>query len=176
MNILITILLVIAGIIALILVIAAFTKKKYNIQCETIINAPLQKVFDYIKQLKNWDNFNERAVADPSKKNEFKGTDGTIGFIYAWNGNRKVGEGEKEIMSIEEGKKIETEIRFVRPFTATGQTGMVTEHVSADQTKVTMSNTSKIKYPLNFLLLLVEKGIAKDMNTSLSVLKTILEK
>lgn len=65
MNILITILLVIAAIIALLLIIALFTKKEYNIHCEIIINAPQQKVFDYIKQLKNWDNFNERAVADP---------------------------------------------------------------------------------------------------------------
>ena len=78
MNIVITILLVIASIIALLLIMAAFTKKAYYIQCEMIINAPLQKVFNYVKYLKNWDNFNERAVADPSKKNEFKGTDGTV--------------------------------------------------------------------------------------------------
>ena len=176
MNILITILLVIAGIIALLMIIALFTKKEYYIQCEIIINAPLQKVFDYLKLLKNWDNFNERAVADPSKKNEFKGTDGTVGFIYGWSGNKKVGEGEKEIKLISEGKKIETEIRFVRPFTAVGHTNMSTESISETQTKVTLSNASKIKYPLNILLLMVEKGIAKDMDTSLSSLKNILEK
>ena len=164
MNILITILLVIAGIIALLLIIALFTKRGYNIHCEILINVPLQKVFDYIRQLKNWDNFNERAVADPSKKNEFKGTDGTVGFIYAWNGNKKVGEGEKEIKNIVEGKKIETEIRFVRPFTLIGYTNMATESVSDNQTKVTFSNASTLKYPLNILLLMVEKGIAKDMD------------
>ena len=176
MNTLITILLVIAGIIALLLIIALFTKKGYNIQCEIIINAPLQKVFDYLKLLKNWDNFNERAVADPGRKNEFKGTDGTVGFIYAWSGNKKVGEGEKEIKAIVEGKKIETEIRFVKPFTVTGYTNMSTESVSGNQTKVTLSNASTLKYPLNILLLMVEKGIAKDMDTSLSTLKNILEK
>ena len=176
MAISITILLVIAGIISLLLLIAFFMKKGYNIQCEIIINAPLQKVFDYIKQLKNWDNFNERAVADPSKKNEFKGTDGTVGFIYAWSGNKKVGKDEKEIKSISEGKKIKTEIRFVKPFVAIGYTNMVTESVSGNQTKVIFSNASILKYPLNILLLIVEKGIAKDMDTSLSSLKNILEK
>ena len=176
MNILITILLAIAGIIALLLIIALFTKKEYYIRCEIIINAPLQKVFDYIKLFKNWDNFNERATADHNKKTEFKGTDGTVGFIIAWNGNKKVGEGEKEIKAIVEGKKIETEIRFVRPFTAVGYTNMTTESVSANQTKVTLSNASKIKYPFNILLLVVEKRIAKDMDTSLATLKNILEK
>ena len=176
MNILITILLAIAGIIALLLLIALFTKKGYNIHCDTIINAPLQKVFAYLKQLKNWDNFNERAVADPSKKNEFRGTDGTVGFIYAWSGNKKVGEGEKEIKFISEGEKIETEIRFVKPFIAIGHTTMVTEQVTDTQTKVLFSNASTLKYPLNFLLLFVEKRIAKDMDESLSTLKNILEK
>ncbi len=176
MNILITILLVIVGIIALLLIIALFVKKEYYIQREIIINAPLQKVFDYIKQFKNWDNFNERATADPSKKEEFKGTDGTVGFIIAWNGNKKVGEGEKEIKKIVEGKTIETEIRFVRPFTAIGHTNIGTESVSGNQTKVTFSNSSKIKFPFNIMLLMVEKHITKDMDTSLSTLKNILEK
>ena len=176
MNILITILLVIAGIIALLLIIALFTKKEYYVHREIIINAPLQKVFDYIKQLKNWDNFNKWAMADPDMKREFKGTDGTVGFIYAWNGNKKAGEGEKEIKAIVEGKTFEWEIRFVRPFTAIGNTSMGTESVSGNQIKVTFSNASKIKYPLNILLLVVEKGIAKDMDKSLSSLKDILEK
>src|SRR3954462_13646358 len=102
MNILIIILLILAGIIVLLLSIAIFTKKGYHIQRDIAINAPLPKVFDYIKQIKNWDAFNERATADPSRKNEFKGKDGTVGFIYAWSGNKKVGEGEKEIMNIVE--------------------------------------------------------------------------
>ncbi|MEP7197086.1 MAG: SRPBCC family protein [Saprospiraceae bacterium] len=176
MNILSTILILIAAIIVLLLIVALFTKKGYHIQRDIIINAPLEKVFEYIKQLKNWDNFNERAVADPSKKNEFKGIDGTVGFIYAWSGNKKVGEGEKEIMSISEGKKIETEIRFRKPFTLIGYTNMLTESISENQTKVTCSNASTLKYPLNILLLIVEKGIAKDMDISLATLKSILEK
>lgn len=175
MNIFITILLVIVGILSLLLIIALFTKKGYHIQCEMIINAPLQKVFDYVKFLKNWDNFNERAVADPSKKNEFKGTDGTVGFIYAWSGNKKVGEGEKEIKFISEGERIDTEIRFVKPFALTGFTNMFTESVSANQTKVRYSNASTLKYPLNILIPMVEKGIIKDMDISLAALKAILE-
>ncbi len=176
MNILITLLLVVAGAIVLILIVALFTKKEYNVRCEIIINAPLKKVFDYIKQLKNWDNFNERATADPNVKREFKGADGTVGFIYAWNGNKKVGEGEKEIKVITEGKSFEWEIRFVRPFNAIGFTKMGTESVSDNNTKVTLSNSSKIKFPFNIMLLMVEKMIAKDMLISLSVLKNILEK
>jgi hypothetical protein len=176
MNILITILLVIAGIIALLLIIALFMKKEYYVQREISISAPLQKTFDYIKQLKNWDNFSKGAMEDPDRKREFKGTDGTVGFIYAWNGNKKAGEGEKEIKVIVEGKTMEWEIRFVRPFTAIGYTKMVTESISDNQTKVMLSNSSKIKYPLNIMVPMVEKMLPKDMDTSLLSLKSILEK
>ena len=176
MNIIITILLKIAGIIALLLIIALFTKKKYYVQREIIINAPLQKVFGYIKQLKNWDNFNKWAMADPDMKREFKGTDGTVGFIYAWNGNKKAGEGEQEIKNLVDGKTIETEIRFVRPMVSIAYANMSTESQSETQTKVTWSNAGKMPFPMNIMVTMVEKMLAKDMDTSLLNLKNLFEK
>src|SRR3954468_599291 len=116
MNIVIIILSIVASIIALLLIIAIFTKKEYYTHSEIIIHAPQQKVFDYLKKIKNQDHFNKWIMVDPDMKREFKGTDGTVGFIYAWNGSKEAGEGEQEIKAITEGKNIELEIRFVRPF------------------------------------------------------------
>ena len=65
-------------------------------------------------------------MVDADRKREFNGA---VGFIYAWSGNRKAGEGEKEIKAIEEGTKIEIEIRFIKPFTATGNSYLVTESI-----------------------------------------------
>jgi hypothetical protein len=176
MNILITILLILAGVIALLLIIALFMKKEHYVKSEIIINAPLQKVFAFLKLLKNQDKFNKQAMADPDRDKEFKGTDGTVGFIISWNGDRKVGEGEKEIMNIIEGKRIETQIRFVRPMTAIGNMIMETESLSDNQTKVSWSNAGTLKYPFNILVPMVEKNVSKDMDISLSTLKNILEK
>lgn len=175
MNIFIIVLLVLAGIIALFLLIALFTRKEYAIQCEVTINAPRQKVFDYLKHLKNQDNFNKWVMTDPEMKREFKGTDGTVGFIYGWSG-KKAGEGEQEIKSIKEGENIEMEIRFVRPFKSIAITCFGIETVSGNQTKVSWSNASKMVYPLNGMVSMLEKMLAKDMDTSLSNLKNILEK
>lgn len=176
MNILITILLSIAGIIALLLLIALFMRKEYNIQREVLIHAPRERVFDYLKQLKNQDNFNKWVMADPDMKRTFTGTDGTVGFIYGWNGNNKAGEGEQEITAITEGTKIETEIRFVRPFAGVSYANLVTEPISGNETRVTWNNASSMKYPLNIMLSMIEKMLAKDMDTSLLALKNILEK
>ena len=116
MNIIITILLVVAAIIALVLIMALFMKREHYVNREIIINAPRQKVFDFLKLLKNQDQFNKWAMADKkNRKEEYKGIDGTVGFIYSWSGDRSAGQGEKEIKNIIEGKRIETEIRFVKP-------------------------------------------------------------
>ena len=176
MNIFITILLVLAGIIALLLIIALFVKREHYVKQEIIINAPRQKVFDYVKLLKNQDEWNKNAKGDPDKKEEFKGTDGTVGFIIAFSGNKNVGEGQKEIMNIIEGKRIETEMRFVKPMTFTASLIMDTESLSDNQTKVNLSHDGTLKYPKNIMILMFEKMFAKQMDISLSTLKNVLEK
>ena len=176
MNILITILLAATGFIALLLILALFIKKEHYVKREIVINAPLQKVFDFLKLLKNQDKFNKWAGTDPDRKWEFKGTDGTVGYIISWRGNKKAGEGEKELMNIIDGKRIETEIRFVKPMKAIASIIMETEFLSDNQTKVYWSNTGTLKYPLNIMIPMVEKSVAKDMDISLSTLKNILEK
>jgi uncharacterized protein YndB with AHSA1/START domain len=177
MNIIITILLVLAGIIALLLIVALFMKKEHYVNREIIINAPRQKVFDFLKLLKNQDQFNKWATAGKeNRKEEFKGTDGTVGFIYSWSGDKSAGEGEKEILNIVEGKRIETEIRFVKPMRMSASVIMETASLSDNQTKVNLINAGILKYPLNIMIPIAEKNFAKDLDTSLSTLKSILEK
>ena len=177
MNIVITILLLVAAIIVLLLLIALFRKKEHYVKRDIIINAPRQKVFDYIKLLKNQDQFNKWATADKiNRKEEFKGTDGTVGFIYSWSGDKSAGQGEKEIKKIIEGKRIETEIRFVKPMRVSSGVIFETESLSENQTKVNLINTGTLKYPLNIMIPMAEKKFPKDMDASLSTLKNILEK
>ena len=176
MNVIITILLIVAGIIVLLLIIALFMKREHYVNREIIINAPRQKVFDYIKLLKNQDEFNKHAMAGPDREREFKGTDGTVGYIYAWRGNKNAGVGEKEIKNIIEGHSIEMEIRFVKPMRVTANIIMETESLSDNQTKVSWINAGTLKYPMNLMIPIAEKKFPKDMDISLSTLKSILEK
>ena len=161
----------------MLLITAFFMKREHYVNCEIIINAPRQKVFDFLKLIKNQDQFNKWATTDKeNRKEEFKGTDGTVGFIYAWSGNKDAGEGEKEIKNLIEGKRIETEIRFVRPMRVSASVTFVMESLPDNQTKVNMINTGTLKYPLNIMIPMVEKNFPKDMDASLSTLKNILEK
>jgi hypothetical protein len=175
MNIIITILLVLAGIIVLLLILALFIKKQHYVRREIIINAPSQKAFDFLKLLGNQEKFNKWAKRG-ERNEEFKGTDGTVGFIYSWSGNKDAGQGEKEITGIIEGKRVETEIRFVKPMKVTASVIFETEPLSDDQTKVSLINTGVLKYPMNIFVPMAEKKFPRDMDESLSTLKNILEK
>ena len=176
MNAVITILLVIISIIVLLLIIAFFLRRTHYVKREIIINAASQKVFDFLKLLKNQDQFNKWAKADPNRNWAYKGIDGTAGFIISWSGNKKAGEGEKEIIKITQGQRIETQIRFIKPMATVADVIMETEALSDDQTKVTFINSGVLKYPMNIFIPLAERNFPKDMDASLATLKELLEK
>lgn len=179
MNTVIIILLALVAVVALLLIIGLFTKNEYDIEQEVVIEKPNQKVFDYVKLLKNQDHFNKWAMMDPKAKKEYRGTDGTVGFVSAWDStNKQVGKGEQKIVNISEGERIDYQIQFIKPFEGLSPAYLEFHPVSNTSTKVRWGFSSKMKYPMNIMLLFVNipEILKKDMQTSLGNLKGILEK
>lgn len=116
-------------------------------------------------------------MADPNMEKKYTGTDGTVGFIYAWDGNKKAGKGEEEIKALVPNEKLDIEIRFIKPFEAIALTPFSLESVSDQQTRVTWGMSSAMKYPMNIMLLFmnIEKMLGGDMEISLANLKRNLE-
>src|SRR5688572_6426967 len=149
MTIILYILAGIAGIVVLLLLIALVVKKGYSVNREVIIDKPADEVFNYVRLLKNQDHYSKFVMMDLNMQKMFRGVDGTEGFVYAWNGNKQAGEGEHEIKRIVDGRQIDTEVRFIRPFPGIAYATMATEPVLEDQTKVRWSLTSEMQYPMN---------------------------
>ena len=179
MNLILAILSGLAGLVILFLIIAAFVKKSYSLSSEITINQPKQLVFEYLKLLRNQDNFSKWALMDPNMKKEYHGTDGVAGFIYAWDSEQKnVGKGEQEIIKITEGEQIDFEIRFIKPFAGIAKAYLSTVSLSENETQVIWGFSSKMKYPMNLMLLFMnmDKMVGNDLSIGLSNLKSILEK
>jgi hypothetical protein len=178
MNIFVNILLGLGGFITLLLLIAAVMPKNLDIVKTVIIHKPKQQVFEYIKFVKNHDHFSAWAMMDPDMKKEYKGTDGTVGFVYAWDSakEKNVGAGEQEIKNIFPGEGIEFELRFTRPMEDVAKAIMKLEAVSADQTKVNWSFHSKMKYPMNLMMPMIKGMLGKDLEKGTVNLKAVLEK
>lgn len=173
------ILIVVVVFIAIPLIIALFLKKDYTVEKQVTINKSKQVVFDYIRYLKNQDNFSKWAKMDPQMKKDYRGTDATVGFVSAWSSDKKdVGQGEQEIKDIKEGERIDYEIRFIKPFTATSQAYITTESVAPEQTKVKWTFNGHMPYPMNIMLLCMnmDEMVGNDLQIGLDNLKAILEK
>lgn len=179
MKILKKVLIVLGILIAIPLIIALFVEKDYAVEREIVINKPNSEVFDYIKLLKNQNNFSKWATMDPNMKKTYRGTDGTIGFVSAWESNNEdVGAGEQEIVKIVEDQRIDYELRFFKPFKATNPAYMTTEALNENQTKVKWGFKGHMAYPFNITMLFIdfEEMVGDDFHQGLEKLKTELEK
>jgi hypothetical protein len=172
------ILLVIAVLLAIPLLTALFVKKTYTVEREILIEKPRQEVFDYVKLLRNQDNFSKWGSMDPNMKQEYIGIDGNIGFISSWESDQKdVGIGEQSIINIKDGERIDYELHFIKPMEARAKAYMTTEAVTDLQTKVTWSFSGSMKYPMNIVLLFMnmDRMIGGDLEIGLSNLKRVME-
>ncbi|WDE02615.1 SRPBCC family protein [Thalassomonas actiniarum] len=170
--------LVIVTIIAIPLVMAIFVKTSYDVEREVVINKPKDQVFNYIRFLKNQNEFSKWANIDPNMTKSYRGIDGEVGFVSAWDSqHEEVGTGEQEIVAIQDGHRIDFELRFLKPFEATEPAYMITEDVSGNQTKVKWGFSGHMDYPMNLMFLFMdfEKIIGDDLQTGLDNLKEIQE-
>lgn len=168
---------IIVGIIALFLLAGLVISKDMAVTKEIVINKPKADVFNYIKYLKNQQHYSKWATLDPNMKNEFRGTDGAPGFVNSWEGNKKVGMGEQEILAVSDGR-LETELRFEKPFRSVAKATMTTEAVGDNTTKVSWGFSSKMNYPMNVMKIFMNMNemIGKDFSYGLNNLKTLMEK
>ena len=177
-KILLGLLALIVLLIGVIVVLAMTVSGDYRVEREITINKPKSEVFDYVKMLKNQNEWGPWAKRDPAIKLDFRGTDGTPGFVSAWKSEKEdVGSGEQEIKKVVEGERIDSELRFKEPFESTSNAYMTTEATGENQTRVKWGFTGTMPRPMNLMLLAVDmdKEIGKDFDEGLANLKRILE-
>ena len=91
---------------------------------------------------------------DPNMEKKFTGTDGEVGSVSYWNGNKDVGESEQEIVRIVDGERIESELRFFKPWKSTSDCYTKVDDVGNDITKATWGFSGKNKFPMSVMMLL----------------------
>ncbi len=161
----------IVALVAIVLIVALIAPRNFDTEKEIVINKPKQEVFDYLKYIKNQDNFGVWQMMDPDAKKNFIGEDGTVGFTYEWDG-KKIGKGRQVIAAIDEGNKLETDLYFMESKEAAKSYFILTEK-SPNETSVKWGITGKTPYPFNIINLFMDMG--KDFEDGLQNLKNVVE-
>ena len=171
---------IILGLILLLVLIGLVTTPKFTLERSIVINRPLPVVFDYLKHIRNQDNFNPWSRMDPEMKKTSIGTDGTVGFIAGWESEMKrgPGSGEQEIKGIDENKRVDVELRFIKPFTSTSPAWFTTKALGDNKTEVTWGLHTEMKFPMSIMGMFInfKKVMGKQFEEGLGVLKSELER
>ncbi len=168
---------ILGGIIALILILAVLAPKTYNVNRSIEIGKPKATVFEYLKYLKNQADWSPWEKKDPKMHKEFRGTDGKVGAVSYWKGNKDVGEGEQEITKIVPGERIESELRFLKPWKSTSDAYLVVDGLDKENTRVTWGFSGKNKFPMRIMVFFMnmDKAVGKDFEEGLASLKSRME-
>jgi len=169
---------IVAAIVALFIVLAAFAPKKYNVNRQIVIQKSRPDVYQYLKMMKNQDHWSPWMKLDPNMKQNFTGEDGTLGFTSHWDSNHKqVGSGEQEILKLEENRRVESALRFLKPWKSESTGYFDMQDAGDGATKVTWGFYGTHKVPLNVMMLFIsmDKAVGKDFEEGLTDLKNVLE-
>lgn len=168
----------IIAILVVFILLVLLAPKKFNVYRSIIVDKPLEEVFEYLKLIKNQDEWSPWKKKDPDMKQEFKGTDGKVGFIAKWEGNKEVGIGEQEITRINKNESIESRLRFFKPWKSESDAYLKVEKITPHKTNVIWGFSGESKPPTNvfFLFFNMDKAVGKDFEEGLASLKMLLEK
>lgn len=166
----------IVGLMVLFLLAALFIPNDYTVVVSTTINKPRQVVFDYVKLVKNQENYSIWVMEDPNVKMDYQGVDGTVGFKASWNSkDDNVGEGSQQITAISE-ERIDVDLNFVRPMKGEAKVSTFLVPTSENETKITVEFYGHSSYPMNLMNFVGAKFITDAETKNLANLKNILEK
>ena len=169
---------VVAGIVVLFLLIAAISGKDMIIERSITINRPASEVFDFVSHIRNHEQFSVWHMLDPQMKKEYRGTDGQVGFVYAWDSanDKNVGAGEQEITKLVPGQRVEFHLRFLRPMQNKADATMITTATGDGQTTVQWIFTGTMKFPMNAMKSVFANMLGKQLAAVLDNLKKVMER
>jgi uncharacterized protein YndB with AHSA1/START domain len=162
----------IAGILAY----AATKPDSFRVQRTVLINAPPDKIFPLINDMKAWTAWSPYEKKDPAMKRTYGAVTAGKGATYAWDGDKNVGQGSMEIVE-SSPRKIVLKLDFLKPFEAHNMGEFVLEP-KGDSTSVTWAIYGPSPYMSKVVgtFMNFDDMIGRDFEKGLADLKAAAEK
>ena len=165
-----------AVVVVVLVVIIALQPAHYRVERSATMNAPAAVVFAQVNDFHKWNAWSPWAKIDPAMKQTFEGAPAGTGAVYAWTGNKDVGEGRMTITDSHASDLIKIKLEFIKPFAATNATDF-TFKPQGDQTAVTwtMSGDNNFIGKAFSLFMNMDKMIGSDFERGLTQMKSVAE-
>lgn len=171
------ILVVLAVIVGALLVFAASRPNSFRVERSLAIKAPADRIFALVNDLRSHGAWSPWEKKDPEMKRTYSGAASGRGAIYAWDGNRNIGQGRMEITDETPPNRVVFKMDFIRPFQA-HNTAEITLKPQGDATHVTWAiyGPSPFLSKVMGLLCNFDRMIGREFETGLTNLKTLTER
>jgi uncharacterized protein YndB with AHSA1/START domain len=163
-------------LVAAVLILAAMRPDTFRVQRAATINAPPEKIFALINDFNRWGTWAPWESRDPAMKRTFGATTSGKGAVYAWQGNKDVGQGSMEIAESDPPSRIAIRLDFVKPFEAHNRVEFRLEPAGS-ATRVTWSMQGDTPYfaKIIHLFMDMDRMVGRDFETGLANLKAAAE-
>lgn len=174
---LVKILIGVAVAIAALLGYAAMQPDTFAVQRSIGIQAPPERIFPLINDLRRFGEWSPYEKKDPAMKRSFSGPSGGKGAVYAWDGDGNVGQGRMEIAESVPPSSVAINLEFVRPFEARNRVDF-TLRPQGGATEVSWAMNGPMPFVSKVICLFVDMDsmVGKDFEAGLANLKTLAEK
>jgi carbon monoxide dehydrogenase subunit G len=167
---------IVVGLVVAALVYAATRPDTFRVHRSASINAPPQKIFPLINDLRRFNTWNPFTQKDPGMKGNYSGPSEGKGAAYAFSGNKNVGEGSIEIAESSPPSKITMKLDMIRPFEAHNIVEFTLEP-NGHSTSVTWAMHGRSPYLARLMSAFVsmDSMIGKEFEAGLASLKSVAE-
>lgn len=164
-------------IIVALLSYAATRPDRFMVERKTVIRAAPAAIFPLIDDFHRWLDWSPYERIDPTVTRDFSGASRGQGAVYAWNGNRKVGQGRMEITQSMPASKVLIQLDVVRPL-AGHNVAEFTLEPGPDGTTVQWAMRGPSPYVAKVMGIFIDMDhmIGKDFEQGLANLKVEAEK
>lgn len=149
---------------------------EFQVTRSTTIATEPARVHGLVNDFRQWTAWSPWEDLDPEMSRDYSGPPSGAGSRYAWQGNRKAGQGNLEITS-STPERIVFRLEFVRPWKATNDVSFSFAEVGDAGTEVTwqMSGEQKGLAMLFGKLFGMDRLVGKDFDKGLTRLKALAE-
>lgn len=155
---------------------AATLPDAFTVQRSTVVSAPPDRIFPYLDDFHRWSGWSPWEKLDPGLQRTFSGAPSGQGAVYAWLGNKKVGQGRMEILEADSRRRLRIKLDFIKPFEASSDT-LFSLHPEAGGTRVTwaMTGNRPFLHKLIGVFMNMDRMVGGDFERGLASLKALAE-
>jgi len=170
----------VATVVVVFLVVVALQPSDFKVERSATMRTPAPAAFAQVNDFNNWRAWSPWEKVDPALKRQYEGPKAGTGAVYAWQGNKDVGEGRMTITESRPGELVRIKLEFFKPFAATNTAEFSFKPAAggtSESTAVTWSMSGQNNFFSKAICLFVDmdKMVGGMFEQGLAQMKSVVE-